>query len=179
MLKRTAIAASLIVLTMPASQAQEQRGPAPAAPPAAFTRAIECRSVADPQARLACYDREVAALAAAAQSNEIRVVDRQEIRRTRRSLFGITLPDLGGIFGGGGDGEEVSEINATIQSARQDAYGKWTIVLDDGARWQQIDTRDLASDPRPGQPIRIRRAAMGSFLANVNRQIAIRVRRVQ
>ena len=174
-----AAGAAFALLASP-SAAQERSAAQRAAPPAAFARAIQCRTITDPQERLACYDREVPALAAAEQTNEIRVVDRQQMRQTRRSLFGIALPDLGGVFGGSdGDEEGGNEINATIQSARADGYGKWTFVLDDGARWQQIDTRNLSSDPRPGQPIRIRRAAMGSFLANVNRQIAIRVRRIQ
>lgn len=173
-----AAAMALLVSGVPAV-AQQSGAAQRAAPPEAFTRAIQCRTIADPQERLACYDREVAALAQAEQQNEIRVVDRQEVRRTRRSLFGIALPDLGGIFGDNQDGDSVNEINTTIRSARQDPYGKWHFVLEDGAQWQQIDSRNLSSDPRPGQPIRIRRAAMGSFLANVNRQIAIRVRRVQ
>lgn len=143
--------------------------------PAAFTRAVACRQVAEPQERLACYDREVAALATAEAASEIRVVDRQEIRRTRTSLFGLTLPDLN-IFGGDRD-DPMNEINGTIRSATQLSDGKWAFTLEDGARWVQIDGRELSAYPRAGHPIRIRRAAMGSFLANVNRQTAIRVRR--
>lgn len=145
------------------------------APPATFVRAMQCRTVADPQERLACYDREVAALAEAERTSQIRVVDRQQIRRARRSLFGITLPDLN-IFGGDED-EGSSEINTTIRSATQTADRRWLFVLEDGARWLQLDNIRITPDPRPGHTIRIRRAAMGSFLANVNRQRAVRVRR--
>jgi hypothetical protein len=143
--------------------------------PAAFTRAIECRTIAQPQERLACYDREVAAMAAAEASSEIRVVDRQEIRRTRTSLFGLTLPDLN-IFGGDTE-DPMNEINGRIRTATQLSDGKWAFVLEDGARWVQIDSREFSSYPRAGHPVRIRRASMGSFLANVNRQVAVRVRR--
>ena len=152
--------------------------PSADAPPPAFQRAVACRAVADPQERLACYDREVAALAAAEAAREIRVVERQQIQRTRRSLFGLVLPDLN-VFGGDDGDEGVSEINGTIRAVSQDAYGKYRFTLEDGARWRQIDSRELSAEPRVGQPIRIRRAAAGSFLANVNRQIAIRVRRDQ
>ena len=94
------------------------------------------------------------------------------------TLFGLALPDLG-LFGDDNEEEGVSEIQSTVHSATQNALGKWIIRLEDGARWIQIDSRELARDPRPGLPVRIRRAAMGSYLANVDNQIAIRVRRVQ
>ncbi len=144
------------------------------ATPAPFARALQCRAVTDPGERLACYDREVQALESAAATNQIRVIDRQQVQRTRRTLFGLTLPDLD-IFGDD-DGAGVSEINATIRAVSVNPLGRYTFTLDDGARWIQIDSREL-NEPRVGQPIRIRRAAMGSYLANVNRQVAIRVRR--
>jgi hypothetical protein len=145
-------------------------------PPAAFARTVQCRAVTNGQERLACYDREVAALEQAERSNEIRVVDRQQVRQTRRTLFGLTLPNIN-IFGGDDGGESVTEISSTIRSFTQDPYGKYTFVLEDGARWRQTDTRDIIP-PKVGQPIRIRQATMGSFLANVNRQVGMRVRRV-
>jgi hypothetical protein len=167
-----AAAAALLVLPIASASAQN---PPREGPPAAFTRAIQCRTITDPQQRLACYDREVPALEQAERTSAIRVVDRQQVRQTRRSLFGLTLPDIN-IFGGD-DGEAVSEIDSTIRSFSQDPSGKYIFVLADGARWRQIDSREL-NEPKVGQPIRIRRAAMGSFMANVNRQVAVRVRRV-
>jgi len=176
MLHRPAAAACLLLWGASAAQAQDT-GPREA-PPAAFQRTIQCRAVADPQERLACYDREVAALETAERASEIRVVDRQQVRRTRRSLFGLVLPDLN-IFGGDDDQTAVNEITGKIQTATQDPSGKYTFALEDGARWRQIDSRNLNVTPRPGHTIRIRRGAMGSFLANVNNQVAIRVRRAQ
>lgn len=147
--------------------------------PEILTRVVQCRTIADAGERLVCFDREVAAMDQAQTSGELVAMDRQQVRRTRRSLFGLGLPDLG-IFGDGNDDEEeTSRIESTVRSARRDAHGKWVIELADGARWAQIDSRELTLDPRPGQPIRIRRAALGSYLANVNNQVAIRVRRVQ
>jgi hypothetical protein len=145
------------------------------APPAPFARAIQCRAIADPQERLACYDREVAALEEAERTSQIRVVDRQQVRRSRRTLFGLDIPDLD-IFGRD-DGEEVSEVSSTLRSVTQNGMGKWIFELEDGARWLQVDSLNIVPDPRPGHTIRIRRAAMGSFLANVNGRRAVRVRR--
>lgn len=150
----------------------------PAARPPALTRMLDCRAITAPEQRLACFDREVAAFQAAETARELVVLDRQELRRTRRGLFGLTLPSLG-IFGDGGadDPEVVNEIESTLRGISQDRYGKYTFVLADGSRWVQIDTMQMPLEPRAGNTIRIRRAAMGSYLANVQGQRAVRVRR--
>lgn len=146
--------------------------------PDALNRVVNCRSIQSAEERLACYDREVAAFDTAESTNQVVVMDRQQVRRTRRTLFGLVLPDLG-VFGDNNtDPEEaVAQIETTIRSASMNALGKWVITLEDGARWIQSDSRNLGRYPGAGMPIRIRRAAMGSYLANVDGQIAIRVRR--
>lgn len=143
---------------------------------------VNCRTVPDSTARLACYDAQVARLDAAESSKELVVVDKEEIKKARRGLFGLALPDLGGLFGGGDEKKDeplgsVSEIESTIKSARADQYGNWSIVIADGARWVQTEPRSMR-DPKPGQPIRIRKAALGSFMANVNGQTGFKVKRV-
>jgi len=55
--------------------------------PEVLNRLTACRSVTAAAERLACYDRQVAALEAAEAAREIAVVDRQQIRRPRRSRF--------------------------------------------------------------------------------------------
>jgi hypothetical protein len=166
-----AVALTMATATAAAQAPQQQRPPI-------LTRLVQCRTIAATAERLACYDREVAAMDAAEASRELVVMDRQQVQRTRRSLFGLALPDLG-IFGGDDDTEEeAARIESTVRSATQNANGKWIIVLADGARWVQVDSRNLAIEPRSGHPVRIRRAVMGSYLANVNDQAAIRVRRV-
>ncbi len=146
--------------------------------PEVLTRLGACRTVQGDSERLACYDQAVAALEQARSQNQLVVMDRQQIRRARRSIFGLTLPDLD-IFGGGDEAdEEVSVLETTIRSVSRNGLGKWSFVLEDGARWIQLDSRELPRDPDPGDSIRIRRALMGSFLANVDGQTAIRVRRV-
>ena len=166
-------AAALAAVAVPATAQQQQQERPPV-----LTRVVQCRTIASTAERLACYDREVAAMDAAEASRELVVMDRQQVRRARRSLFGLSLPDLG-IFGGDEESDEESaRIESTVRSASQTGNGKWIIVLADGARWLQVDSRNLAIEPRPGHSIRIRRALMGSYLANVNGQVAIRVRRV-
>jgi hypothetical protein len=170
-------AAALLCAASPAAAPAQGRG-AQRPQPEVMSRVVQCRTIASAEERLACFDREVAAMDAAAASGHLVAMDRQQVRRTRRSLFGLALPDLD-VFGDDGeDDEEAARIEGTVRAATQNSSGKWVITIDDGARWLQIDSRNLNAPPRPGQPIRIRRGALGSYLANVNNQVAIRVRRI-
>src|SRR5438128_11155624 len=53
-----------------------------------------CRKLADPNEELLCYHREVSALEAALARKDIVVMDREDVRKTHRSLFGLNLPKL-------------------------------------------------------------------------------------
>ena len=154
------------------------------AKPEVLSRLLACRTISDTSARLACFDVQAVALDQAERRQEVVVVDRSQIRKTRRSLFGLDLPDFS-LFGGAdkagkGSAEEegISRLESEIAQASQGPTGRWTIILKGGARWLQIDTRDLARLPRAGMPIIIRRATMGSYLASIDKQIGIRVRRI-
>ena len=123
-----------------------------------------CRDIADSAARLACFDREVGELSAA-----------DTAREARRGLFGFSFPKLGGIFGG--DEDEVKEIETVLRSASVDRSGKYTLVMEDGAVWVQIDTTRLVRDPKPGQKVKIKAASMGSYFASIDGGRTIRMKR--
>jgi hypothetical protein len=166
-----------------ATAATAQAQGAPQQSPELVRRLIDCRKLAAAEARLACFDDATSAIAAAIDGKDLVVADRAQISKARRSIFGLAMPDLDRLFGGGGGdtssrrGEGADEITATVARSFQSPRGEWTMILDDGSRWVQTDTRELLHDPKKGSTIRIRRAAMGSFLANIDGQIAIRVRR--
>lgn len=152
------------------------------APPAntAFQPLLQCSTLTDSAARLSCYDAQVAQLKAAIGSNEVMVVDKAEVQTARRSVFGLALDSMGFLDRDAkGRETQLSEINAKIAAASPDLYGKWHFTLDDGARWTQIEPHDFPHDPKAGMPIRIRKAVGGSFLANVDGQIAVRVERTR
>lgn len=134
-----------------------------------------CRDIADPAARLACFDREVGELSAADTAREITFTDRATAREARRGLFGFSFPKLGGIFGG--DEDEVKEIETVLRSASVDRSGKYTLVMEDGAVWVQIDTTRLVRDPKPGQKVKIKAASMGSYFASIDGGRTIRMKR--
>lgn len=168
-MKFVKMAAALLTITSASGAAAQQNSPAE------LENITACRTISDNAARLACFDTSIAALERARQSNELKVVSREEVRSARKSLFGLVLPEIK-LFEND-RGEQISELNSTLRSATQRGDGKWVFVLEEGARWTQIDDRALSATPKVGQPIRIRRAAMGSYLANIGKQIAIRVRR--
>jgi hypothetical protein len=158
--------------TPPAKQAQAR--------PELFEALVRCRAVSVDAERLQCFDAAAAALEQATERRELVVVDRAQVRESRRRLFGLALPSLP-IFGGGDDGrpeeEEVTSIESTVVSSSQDGLGHWAVRLADGSLWIQTDNRPLAFRPRPGQPVVVNKAALGSYMMRVNNQPGIRVRR--
>lgn len=129
----------------------------------------ECRAVRDPAARLACFDRAASALEAAVKAKDVTILDRQDIGKAKRSLFGFTIPRTG-LFGGGredDDKDEFVEINTTVVSAGGGANGRATITIaEGGAVWQT--TESVAFLPKAGMTVRIRKAAMGGYFLRVD-----------
>ena len=160
-----------MVVAPAAGAAQE-----PAPRPEMLRKLVDCRKLADDIERVRCYDREVTLLDEAERKREIVLVDRAEIGRTRRSLFGLALPNLK-LLGRGKDEPAFTTIETVLADARPAGRG-WTFTLEDGARWIQTDSAELGYTPKRGQSIRIRQGALGSFLANIDKQVAIRVRRI-
>ena len=163
-----------LVLATPA--AAKDKAPPPA--PQAYKDLVACKAIADPAARLACFDAQVGKLEQATAAGEVVVTDRAAVRETRKGLFGFRLPSLG-LFGGGDDMDEIKEILGTVAAARTFGYGSWRITLEDGSVWEQTDSERLVFDPRKGDKVKIYRAALGTYRMNVDGQRAIRVRRVE
>jgi len=163
---------ALAVGTMPISAKDK-----PAVPqqlPPVFEAVVDCRALTVDSQRLACYDRSVAALAAAREKEDIVVADRATIRETKRGLFGFALPKLR-LFGST-EGEEVKEIDGTISAVRSMDDGMAIFTLGDGARWKQTDGGSTFA--KAGQAIHIKRGALGSYLASIGKGASFRVIRL-
>ena len=166
-------------LCTPAVAQEVDRRKALTAPPAIYTDMIACKNIADPTARLACFDEKVTALQTAQSSNQVVIAEREQVREARRGQFGLTLPRIKLFDGDGDEGDEIAEIESTIKSARTIRSGKWVISLEDGAVWLQTDSpRSSMRDPKSGDSITIKRAALGSYMAKVNGGRAFKVKRV-
>ena len=96
-----------------------------------------CRAIADEAERLACYDAKVGAIVSASDAGDVKVVSREEVRKTRRQLFGITMPDIAILRGDGKDEEETSGLfETTIASGRQTGPATWRFTTAEGAVWE-------------------------------------------
>ena len=126
-----AAAAALVVVGT-----ADARQPSKTGTPAQVQRLMDCRNITAPDQRLACYDREVAAMNQAIASNDLVLIDKEKARAAGRSLFGFSIPNFGGLFGTNG---ELNQIDGTIKSIAHNQDGGWVITLEDGSIWSQTD----------------------------------------
>ena len=155
------------LLTAAATAAAQDGG----SPSDRVLRGIEaCRHIAAAEQRLACFDQSAAALAQAVATRQVRIVDRGDVAKARRSLFGFAAPALD-LLDGGTDNRQAAdftEINTTVQSAGETENGRVRIVLADEGNpvWQTTDPMNFA--PHAGAKVRIRKGALGNFFLNVD-----------
>lgn len=145
-----------------------------------FEQLIACQSVSDDMQRLACFDKQVAEMKAGAEKDQLVVLDKAELQKTRRSLFGFSLPKLPFLGGSDDDDnavEQVTEIDAKITSGKALADGRWQFSLDDESVWQTTEPSDGVSSSS-GMPIHLRKAALGSYFGKIGQRRAVRMKRV-
>lgn len=144
---------------------------------ALLDRITACRALAPDAERLACFDRAAAELDTAKRDKALIVLDRQEVKQKRRSLFGLKLPDID-LFGRDeAKDPPIPEIDTTLTSVRAAGRDRLLFKFADGSTWRSIE---LARDtPDPGMKVKIKRAAMGTYRASFGGEYPIRVERVE
>ena len=160
---------------LPAGAAQARKAP-PAGTPASMQSLLACRAIADTAQRLACFDRAAATVADALARKDLVMMDRAKATQAKKALFGFSIPNFGGLFGGGED--EIKEISSTVTSFSQNGYLGWTIKLADGSVWAQTDDAMLGLPPEKGQTVVVRRGSLGAFYLRLNGQPGFRVKRI-
>ncbi len=143
---------------------------------------VDCRTIADATARLACYDKEVDSLKRSVDLKEVTIVDKEQIKETRRGLFGFNIGKLP-LFGkkdGAKDGEDQEDdiLVATITSVRGLPYGFWRFTIEGGAVWETTAASSSARDPAAGMSVELKKAALGSYFVKINGGRAVRAKRV-
>lgn len=152
--------------------------------PAALQKVFDCRALTDSQARLACFDASVGQLSEARSRGDIAMVDREQVKETKKRLFGFSLPNLN-LFGRKDDGDqrkeakadEVEEVTGKVKAVGRTPDGGWVIVLEDGARWEQTGTMTFGRNPKPGSIATIKRAALGSFKMSIDGSPSVKAKR--
>jgi hypothetical protein len=170
----TAIAASCL-MTGPALAKGKQ---VPNSSPL-VTAIDRCRQMTDPTQRLACYDSAASALITATSSGAVAVVDENEVRKVRHSLFGFSLPRVPFFSGDTTADEAQNKIDSTITTVHPLANGYYRLVIaDNNAEWETTDSSTNFDPPRVGQKITIVRGALGNYFLRINGQVGVRGKRV-
>jgi len=144
--------------------------------PQTMQQLIACRTIADSAQRLACYDREAAAVDKAIASRDLVVIDRARATAAKRSLFGFSIPNFGGLFGGGEN--DVKQIESTIATVGHNPEGGWLLKLADGSVWTQVDDAELGLPPTRGEKVVVSRGSLGSFYIQLGKQPGFKVKRI-
>ncbi|WP_260597644.1 hypothetical protein [Sphingomonas endolithica] len=121
-----------------------------------------CLTIANNIERLACFDRTARVLAAARDKRDIVVLDREQVRKTNRSVFGFVMPQLK-LFGSEGESDEIKQLDSTVKDFNDLGYGRYRLSLADGSIWET--TAVMRFMPRKGDPITIKAGILGAYHA--------------
>lgn len=140
-----------------------------------------CGTISKKSARLACYDAQSAGAPTAAPSAPAPGEPAAQAAATPATpaaaqfTFGKSPTRPARVA----RRTDVREVTAQATSAVDDGIGHYTITLDSGARWKMTERAEGFTPPSPGDTVRIRKAALGSYLMDVNKQQAVRVSLVE
>lgn len=176
-----------ILLLTPAAHAQEE-SESPMRP------LFACQDITDSTQRLACLDREVAALRAQEDEGRLVAVSRREIEEAEEASYGLSIPNfalpslprLG--FGRGETGEATvteTDTGASIYrdeagrieqvtgqplvDVRQDSQRRYVFELANGQVWRMDDTtRILVPRNAEGHTVDIRSGTLGSHQMRID-----------
>lgn len=135
---------------------------------------LSCRAVADAQARLACYDDKAAKLSTAVAQRNVVIIDKVQAHEASRALFGFSVPNFGGLFGGG---EGITKIESTVVGFTFNADGGLIVTLADNSVWSQTDDT-IVIQPRRGDKVTVSRGTLGSFFVATQRMNQFKAKRV-
>lgn len=154
---------------------------APAAEPPHIAALSGCRQLTDSAARLACYDAATAALLDANRQGEVALINREQVRTARRSLFGFPIGRLP-FFGRGSNApeeEEPREIETTLTSISAAGLGRYRFTVENGqAAWETTESMYLGRN-KSGAKVHLRKGALGSYFVRIGSDPWVRARRVR
>ena len=145
------------------------------------TAVQDCQKIGDNSQRLACYDRNVSALATARAHGDVSIVDRNQIRQVRRSLFGFSGVHIP-FFGNSRDRDtqdEPRELNSALASFRDIGNGFFRFsITEPQSTWETTEGSSF-SDGRSGDKVTIQKGALGSYFVQIAGDKWVRARRIR
>ena len=157
---------------------------------------FNCTSIAAETDRLACLDAAVNELRLAQERGEIAIITKQEVEADAEEKFGLRgvpsvveekeqalkAPDPVSAEAATDliEAEAPSERVFAVASIDETLRGKLRVRLENGAVWEQTDSRKLRLSKRnPPETVEIKEASLGSFMMVIGNYPAIRVKRVE
>lgn len=139
-----------------------------------------CQSVVDDSERLACFDRAVGEIVSANDAGEVRIIDREDIRDTRRRLFGLSVPEVGVLKREEGEDKEASELlESSITSVRYISGKKIRFTTEEGATWEIKSAPRWLRNVKTGHGVVFKKAALGTFFIRIDGQMGVKGKRIR
>lgn len=174
-MKSMTLCAAVVVALLATPAAAQQKAPAPI-----FKQLTDCRAIADASARLACFDKVSGDLAQAVEKGNLAVVDREQVKKVRRSLFGFAVPKFP--FFGDRDEEaedEPKEIQTTLLAFDPMGNGRYRVsIAEPRSVWESTESSPY-NDSKPGAKVTIKGGVMGSYFMQVGSNRWVRARRIR
>lgn len=175
-MRYSSIAAAAVAGIVLQSSAVVARTPTRTGTPVMVQQLLDCRGIADPTQRLACYDKQAGIIGQAISTRELVVIDKARANQAKRSLFGFSVPNFGGLFGSGED--DIKQIESTVTGFSYNAEGGYVLKLADGSVWTQVDDAMLGLPPQRGDKVIVKRGLMGSFYLQLGKQPGFKAKRI-
>ena len=139
-----------------------------------------CRALPGQSERVTCYDAKVGALLGAVEAGDVRLVDREDVRKTRRQLFGIAMPEVDILKADEKENqdEDSALFETTITSSRQIAPTTWRFTTIEGAVWEINNPPRKIGPFKAGDKVVFKKASLGYYFIRINGQIGVKGRRV-
>ncbi|KWV95452.1 hypothetical protein ASS64_05530 [Erythrobacter sp. AP23] len=136
----------------------------------------DCRVIQQNEARLACFDAAVDNVIARQDSGDLQVLAKEDVAKTRRGLFGFSLPRIG-IFSSDKE-DELAVLQSKITGLRRLRSDHWEIEIAEGSVWQATNT-PRRFKPEVGDDVELEKAAMSSYWLRVDGAHGVKARRIR
>lgn len=157
------------------AHAQSAAGP-DAGDPDAVRGLLACRSTPAAADRLACFDRESQRLDQAVAAKDVLVVDRAQVAKVRRSVFGFSAADPVPFAKRADDIPDVFEGTVTAVAAARG--GRYRLQVDDTV-WELLEAGAFQSPPKTGEAVVIKRGLLNSYRVSVAGRSGLRAVRLR